>query len=95
MFRRNIISNLPKYIKIPLKSHWPCYSVLIVHVLGIYPLLVDIKLVKGNELVLRSKTRKGNDAGVRQSGLAYQTLALIQSFNLTSPFFQHSPQCLW
>jgi hypothetical protein len=95
MFHRNIIINLPKYIKNPLKSQWPCYSVFIIHVLGIYPLLLDIKLVKGNELVLRSKTRKGYNAGVRQPGLAYQTLALIQSFNLTSPFFQHSSQCLW
>jgi hypothetical protein len=65
----------------------------IVYVLGLYPLLLDFKLVKGDELVLRAKTRKTSDA-VRQPGLADQTLALIQSFNLTFPLFQHSPKCL-
>jgi len=55
---------------------------------------LDKTLVKGNELVLSAKTRKGSDVGVRQPGLVDQTLALVQSFNVTSPLFEHSPQCL-
>jgi len=51
-------------------------------------------LVKSNELILRAKTRKSSEAGVWQPGLVDQTLALIQSFNVTSPLFQHSSQCL-